>query len=159
MIVDLCKGMLGPWIALKIAPDQPVIALLAGILTILGHSFTCLAGFRGGKGVLTSMGVFLTLSPVASLLAFSVWVLVTFTSGFVSLGSILACITLALLLLSGFLQWPVIGPWVGEVHPGLLATGVATAAFVVYKHKANMVRLWNGTENRFGKRGKKQVTV
>lgn len=158
VFVDLGKGMLAPFIALKMVdgnPEQAWIPLVAGLLAILGHSFTVFAGFRGGKGVLTAMGVFLTLSPVAALLAFSVWMLLTFTSGFVSLGSIGGCSTLGVLLTYGFL---VPSGIIGEVHPGLLATGWAVALFVIVKHKANIKRLLNGTENGFRSRKKEGTT-
>ncbi len=152
VFVDLGKGMLAPFVAIQMTkgnPDQAWIPLLAGLLAIVGHSFTVFAGFRGGKGVLTAMGVFCTLSPVAALLSFSVWILLTFTSGFVSLGSIGGCSTLGILLSYGFFAKT---SFIGEVHPGLLATGWAVAIFVIVKHKANIKRLLNGTENGFRKK-------
>lgn len=147
--VDLGKGMLAPYIALQMVkgnPSEAWIPLVAGLLAIIGHSFTVLAGFRGGKGVLTAMGVFSTLSPVAALLSFSVWIALTFSTGFVSLGSIGGCATLGVLLTYGFFQPE---SFIGSVHPGLLATGWAVAVFVIVKHKANIKRLLNGTENGF----------
>lgn len=148
--------MLAPYIALRMTagnPDQAWIPLVAGLLAIIGHSFTVFAGFRGGKGVLTAMGVFSTLSPVAALLSFSVWMALTFSTGFVSLGSIGGCTTLGILLSYGFL---VPTSFIGEVHPGLLATGWAVAIFVIVKHKANIKRLLNGTENGFRSKKKEE---
>lgn len=156
VLIDLCKGMLAPYVAMKLAdPGQTWLPLVAGLLAIVGHSFTCLAGFRGGKGVLTAMGVFSTLSPVAALLSFSVWMALTFSTGFVSLGSIGGCSMLGILLTCGFFQVPGVGAVIGPVHPGLLAIGWAVAAFVIIKHKANIKRLLNGTENGF--KNKKKV--
>jgi len=150
VIVDLCKGMLAPYIAMQMMePGQTWLPLLAGILAIVGHSFTCFAGFRGGKGVLTAMGVFSTLSPVSALLSFAVWIAATVSTGFVSLGSILGCLTLGILFSIGFF---VPGSFIGNIHMGLLITGWAVAIFVIVKHKANIRRLLNGTENGFKKR-------
>jgi len=149
VFVDLCKGMLAPYIAMRLAPEHAWLPLVAGLLAIVGHSFTCMAGFRGGKGVLTAMGVFSTLSPIAALLSFAVWILTTVSTGFVSLASILGCLTLVILLSFGYL---LPGSFVGNVNLGLLLTGTAVAVFVIVKHKANIKRLMNGTENGFKKR-------
>jgi glycerol-3-phosphate acyltransferase PlsY len=150
--------MLAPWIALQMAPDQYWVALVAGLLAIFGHSFTCLAGFRGGKGVLTAFGVFCTLNTNAALLSFATWITLTFVSGYVSLGSIGGCLVLAALLLAGFFNLPYIG-WIansqGPVHWSLLATGIAVAVFVIVKHISNIKRLLNGTENGFRKKAPK----
>jgi acyl phosphate:glycerol-3-phosphate acyltransferase len=150
--------MLAPYIALKMVdgnPDEAWIPLVAGLLAIIGHSFTVFAGFRGGKGVLTAMGVFCTLSTVAALLSFSVWAALTFSTGFVSLGSIGGCTTLGILLTYGFFNPD---SFIGPVHPGLLATGWAVAIFVIVKHKANIKRLLNGTENGFKKKKGQEKT-
>lgn len=151
VLVDLGKGMLAPWIAMQMAtPEQMYwLPLVAGFLAIFGHSFTCMAGFRGGKGVLTAMGVFSTLIPVVALMSFAVWIAVTVFSGYVSLASILGALTLGTMLSVGyFLDVPSLG----EVTTGLLVTGWVVAIFVVVKHKSNIIRLLNGTENGFKKK-------
>jgi len=161
VFVDLAKGFLAPMIALWMndasvaagGPDYSWLPLVAGLLAIVGHSFTCLAGFRGGKGVLTAMGVFLALAPVTALISFSVWTLLTVTTKYVSVGSIGACITLAIISTLGF--------WFPEHYPhdqislGVLIVAWSVAVFVIYKHRANMKRLMNGTENGFGSKRKK----
>ena len=134
-------------------PDYFWLPLVCGLLAILGHSFTCFAGFRGGKGVLTAFGVFLALAPVTALGAFAVWCILTFTTKYVSVGSIFACITLAGLATFGYAA-PDIYPH-DHVNEGILAIAWIVAVFVIYKHKANIKRLMNGTENGFGKKKKK----
>ena len=151
ILVDLGKGFLAPWLAGHIDGGAHTwLPFVAGMLAILGHSFTCFAGFRGGKGVLTAMGVFLALHPVLAITCFSFWVLLVATSKYVSVGSIGACSMLIVLSTIGFLepQWP----FPGHVHVGVLGLSWLVGIFVIVKHKANMVRLWNGTENGFGKK-------
>ncbi|MBP5247407.1 MAG: glycerol-3-phosphate 1-O-acyltransferase PlsY [Fibrobacter sp.] len=161
VIVDLLKGFFAPTIASLMneaskasgGPDYFWLPLVCGLLAILGHSFTCFAGFRGGKGVLTAFGVFLALAPVTALGAFAVWCLLTFTTKYVSVGSIFACITLAGLATFGYVA-PGIYPH-DHINEGILVIAWIVAVFVIYKHKANIKRLMNGTENGFGKKKKK----
>lgn len=159
--VDLLKGFLAPTIAIALneaskaagGPDYFWLPLVCGLLAVIGHSFTCLAGFRGGKGVLTAFGMFLALAPVTALLAFLVWTVLTLATKYVSVGSIFACIALAGLSLFGYLA-PDIYPH-DNINPGILVLAWIVALFVIYKHKANIRRLLNGTENGFGKKRKK----
>lgn len=109
-----------------------------GLLAILGHTFSPFLGFRGGKGIATSLGVLLGLSaPVAgaSLLAFLVVVLLT---RYVSLGSILAAIAQAALF------------WAWEHPLAYRLLGLFAALFVLFKHQGNIERLRNGTESKIG---------
>lgn len=161
VVVDLLKGFLAPTIAAALneaskasgGPDYYWLPLVCGLLAVIGHSFTCFAGFRGGKGVLTAFGMFLALAPVTALLAFLVWSVLTISTKYVSVGSIGACITLAGLSLFGFLA-PDIYPH-DRIHAGILVLAWTVAVFVIVKHKANIRRLLNGTENGFGKKRKK----
>lgn len=161
VFVDLAKGFLAPTLGMAMneaskasgGPDYFWLPLVCGLLAVIGHSFTCFAGFRGGKGVLTAFGMFLALAPVTALLAFAVWTVLTLATKYVSVGSIFACVALAALSLFGYLA-PDIYPH-DQIHGGILALAWAVAVFVIYKHKANIVRLLNGTENGFGKKRKK----
>ncbi len=147
IIVDLSKGFFAPYIALQLSPESgDWLPLVAGIIAILGHSFTCMAGFRGGKGVLTGLGVFLFLALSEALLAFAIWAVVVKMTRYVSLASIVACFALGSALTVHHLVWPAFGT------QSLMIAGWVVAAFVIFKHKSNIVRLMNGTENRFGKK-------
>ncbi|TVP55300.1 MAG: glycerol-3-phosphate acyltransferase, partial [Gemmatimonadales bacterium] len=90
LVVDLAKG----WAPVALFPlidgsAAPWLALLYGAATIIGHVYSFWVGFRGGKGVATSAGVFLALAPWALLAAFAVWLVAVVVSRMVSLGSIL----------------------------------------------------------------------
>lgn len=155
VLLDLSKGFLAPtiariWNEYSVAsggPDFTWLPLVAGILVIFGHSFTCFADFRGGKGVLTAFGVFLALVPMTALICFSVWLLLTFSTKYVSVGSIGACSMLALIPTFGFIfpHW-----YPDTISLGLLILCWAVAIFVIAKHRANIIRLIQGTENGFG---------
>jgi len=109
---------------------------------ILGHVFSFWVRFKGGKGIATSAGAFLALAPWGVLVALIAWLVVTFTTRIVSLGSLAAAVTLPVSLF--FLP-----------HKGgdaLLAFTVALALFVFWAHRSNIRRLLRGEENRFGKK-------
>ncbi len=158
---DLAKGFLAPTIAAAMnqasvasgGPDYAWLPLLSGVLAILGHSFTCFAGFRGGKGVLTAMGVFLAIAPVTALVSFAVWTILTVATKYVSVGSIGGCVTLAFISTLGFF-FPEHYPH-DQISLGVLIVAWLVAVFVIYKHRANVKRLMNGTENGFGSKRKK----
>ncbi len=114
---------------------------MAGLVgALLGHSFSCFTGFRGGKGVATATGGCLVLMPIATLIAAAVWAATFFTSRYVSLASILAAVAL-----------PVSVFFLGQPLPVLIFAGIA-GLFVIVRHRANVTRLLNGTENRFTKK-------
>jgi glycerol-3-phosphate acyltransferase PlsY len=112
---------------------------------ILGHSFSFWLGFKGGKGVATSLGVFFGLLPLPSLGAFLLWALIFKTTGYVSLASIIAAIALPSFgVVAQMLGW-------GCGWPAVCFAGLA-AVLVVVRHRANIQRLRAGTENRFQKK-------
>ena len=113
-------------------------ALCAGVAAILGHNYTCWLHFKGGKGIATSAGVLVALVPVPLLIILGVWISVFALSRYVSLASICASFVLP------FAAWAF-----GESRTIILVTA-ALAALAIYKHKANIQRLLNGTENRIG---------
>ncbi len=157
ILVDLSKGFFAVFIAqsLNLAEDGSQIyewlPITAGLLVIFGHSFTCMAGFRGGKGVLTTLGVFLALQPVLALTCFAFWGLLLAATKYVSVASIGACALLGVLATFGYFSenLPIY-----ELNIYVLVLSWLVSVFVIVKHKANMVRLWNGTENGFGKKRK-----
>jgi acyl phosphate:glycerol-3-phosphate acyltransferase len=118
-------------------------SLLFGGAAIVGHVFSFWVGFRGGKGVATSTGVFLGLAPFALLVALGVWLLAVGITRFVSLGSILAALVLPV----------AVGLTPHRGGPGALAFSVALAVFVIFAHRDNIRRLLQGSEGRIGASG------
>ena len=111
------------------------------VFALLGHSFSCWTRFKGGKGVATTAGGLLVLLPLPTLFAVIAWILTFFTSRYVSLASIVSA---AVLPLSAWLV-----PGVPRAF-AILATVVCS--FVILRHRANIARLLNGTENKFAKK-------
>ena len=123
--------------------DRTVMAILCGIAAIAGHVRPIYLKFgKGGKGVATAAGVFLALAPVQTLLALMIFAVVLLASGFVSLGSLTSAVMLPVLL----------GITVGVRSPVFVISSLV-ALFVFWTHRANIGRLRDGDEHRFGKRG------
>jgi glycerol-3-phosphate acyltransferase PlsY len=119
------------------------VGIACGVAAIIGHTRPVFLKFgRGGKGVATAAGVFLALAPMQTALTLLIFAVVLLTSGYVSLGSLISAAMLPVLL----------AVTVGVRSP-LLTISVFVAIFVFWTHRANIARLRNGEEHRFGKRG------
>lgn len=150
LLADACKGFLavvlvGDWLCACLYPAAGPQALewcriVAGLSAILGHNYTCWLHFKGGKGIATSAGVLVALVPAALLSLLAVWIVVFALSRYVSLASISAALVLPF------------AAWLTGKSTTLIAITAAMAALAIYKHKANIKRLLNGTENRIGPR-------
>lgn len=115
------------------------VAEVAGLIAaLLGHSFSCFTGFRGGKGVATGAGGFAVLFPPGVLIAAAVWALAAFLTRYVSLASLLAAVSLP--ITAFFLH-----------RSGILVGASALIAIIVIvRHRTNIARLVAGTENKIG---------
>jgi len=154
-LLDFLKGfapvLLWGWVATNCYGLQQeqvnLIKVLAGLLAILGHNYTCFLGFKGGKGVATSIGVvfgLLAYTLVAPLMLIAIWAVVFFISRYVSLASIVAACCLPLLVLAG--SW-YHGKFAdGSWNKPLAVFSVVVALLVVLRHRSNIKRLLNGTE-------------
>ena len=147
LLLDAAKGALAVWLARFIlSPDMGINwwVAAAAIIAVFGHCFPVWLGFRGGKGVATGVGVFLSLSPLALACAASVFLLVVWATRYVSLGSITAAAAfpLCVLLLKFF---------GGTKAPGapVMCAAIVCGALIIFMHRANIVRLLNGTESKF----------
>ena len=148
LALDAAKGALvalaARWL---LAPEFGINWWVAAacIAVVLGHVFPVWLKFRGGKGVATGLGVFLSLTPVAVALAALVFVAAVWTTRYVSLGSIAATATLPLF------AW-LLGSW-GDTHnverAPVMAVAVIGGALIILMHRANIGRLLRGTENRW----------
>jgi acyl phosphate:glycerol-3-phosphate acyltransferase len=126
--------------------SKGVPIILAGTAAILGHTFTPWLGFKGGKGVATAFGVFLVLATVTTLICAVIFSLIVLLTRYISLGSILAALTLPVGI---FIE---LRPF---HHDGknaivLFFIAVAIAIFITVKHRDNITRLLQGKENKFG---------
>jgi len=140
MVFDILKGTL-PVVAFSRLDGSGDWRweLAYGAAAIVGHVFSIYMGFRGGKGVATSAGVFLALAPIALGVGLLVWLVVIRQTRMVSAGSVSAAVTVGLLLLVP-----------GVTRQEIQLVGLAVVAFIVFAHRANIGRIMAGTEARFG---------
>ena len=134
-IADSLKGQAGVALGLVLA-GTPLAAVLGGLFAIIGHSFSIFLGFHGGKGVATSLGVLTMLMGDVTFIVFAVWFAIVYTTRYVSLGSVVA----------GFLT-PILAALYGYPMEYVLFTVIA-AILVIVRHRENIKRLMNGTENK-----------
>jgi acyl phosphate:glycerol-3-phosphate acyltransferase len=127
-----------------VMPDSPTeefLKITGGLFAIVGHNYTCFLKFKGGKGVATSAGVALALLPVALGVAFVVWILTLALTRYVSVASIAGAAVLP------FAAW-----WPGQSSRTMIIVATVIGVLAIYKHRSNIQRLMNGTENRVGKK-------
>ena len=141
-LFDIAKGAVPVLVFAPRVSDSQVFALGCGIVAILGHVFSVFVRFRGGKGVATAAGVMLGLTPLALGVAALTWLLIVALSGYVSLASIAAAAI-----------FPVAVYALERLErPEILWLDILVAAAIVWLHRANIRRLLDGTESRFGRR-------
>jgi glycerol-3-phosphate acyltransferase PlsY len=141
-LFDIAKGVAPVLLFAPRVSGSQLFALACGIAAILGHVFSVFVRFRGGKGVATAAGVMLALTPLALGVAALVWVILVALTGYVSLASIAAAAVFPAAVY--FLEYP--------ERPEILWLDVLVAAAIIWLHRANIRRLLNGTESRFGRR-------
>ncbi len=140
--LDALKGAAAAGWPVWFGGEHVVAMQLTGLVfALVGHSFSCWTRFKGGKGVATSAGGLCVLLPIPTLLGLVSWILVFQISRYVSLASIVAAVVLP----AAASFWP------GTPRPfAILATVIGV--FVILRHRANITRLRNGTENKFVKK-------
>ena len=136
LIIDVLKGFIPLYIASKFNLKYNDLVIL-GLVAILAHTFSCFISFKGGKGVATSLGVFLFLAPVITLILLVIFILVVYFTKYISLGSITAAFLLPIFT------------FFTHRDTYLFTLSVVIAIFVIYRHKTNISRLLSGTENKF----------
>lgn len=153
-VVDLGKGLLAAGVIASIRLDalpsgisvwqvETVVRLVAGIAAVVGHMFPVWAGFRGGKGVNTSAGVLFALTPITMWITLAVFIVVLFSSRYVSLASLSAAIAFPSAIA---IRRYVFG--IETLDPSLLIFGIVLATAIIVAHRANIRRLMAGTESR-----------
>ncbi len=121
--------------------------ILTALAAVLGHNYSPWVGFRGGKGIATSAGVFLALMPMGVALLALVWLLAFLVTRYVSVASIVAAAALPLITICGSWRHGLIAD--GTWNKPLLAFSVVISALAIWKHRSNIRRLREGTEHRF----------
>jgi len=139
LLLDAAKGTVAVGAA-RVMSDDVAVATGAGLAAIVGHIYPVWCGFRGGKGVAASAGVFAMLAPLATAIALFVFVATIAATRFISAGSI-----------AGALALPVAAA-VGNLPNPVVAGTLLAAVIVLVRHRDNVSRLMAGTERRIGLR-------
>ena len=141
LVGDVAKGYLAMSAARAIGPE-PWVASAGAVAAVAGNCWPVFLRFRGGKGVATGLGAFLALVPWAVAPAAGLWIVVTAISRYVSLASIVGCVSL-----------PVSAALLGYPRHAVIAAAL-TAAIIVWRHRQNIARLASGSEHRLGERAR-----
>ncbi len=142
LIIDILKGVVvvtllaGLFYRFDVHMNQEPYRILLGLLAICGHIWNPFLDFKGGKGVATTIGVLLALSPILFISSFIIWLAIFLTTNYVSLGSILFGISL-----------PIFALLYGKPFC-MIVFSVAICVTITYTHRDNMRRLIRGRENK-----------
>lgn len=142
MAIDIAKGAVPVVVAQALGAPAGVVMACA-LVAIIGHNWSVFLGFNGGKGVATTLGAVLALDWVVAAVVVLLWLLVVAISRYASLGSLIACCCIPLLM------W-----WRGDGTEAIIF-GVLAAALAILRHRANIVRLARGRELKFNQRADK----
>ena len=136
--LDVAKGVAGPLLGHWLAPNSEIGIAACGIAAVLGHTFSPFLGFKGGKGIATSLGAMLGLMPIVGLIIFAIWGVVLGLTRMISAASIAGCLALPVLALLFHAPAPYF----------VVAVLMSVVAFV--KHIPNIKRIRAGVEPRVG---------
>jgi len=145
LVLDALKGFLPVWLLPVLAaaysspPHPQFLKLVCACAAVAGHNWPVTLRFKGGKGVATSAGALLAVSPLAVGISAAAWVILVFATRIVSVGSIVAAISLS------------VCGWLFHAEEGLLIPVAFSllAMLGIWRHRANIGRLVRGKENRF----------
>lgn len=138
LLLDAVKGLAAVGIGRWLSGGDHLIETLCGLAAISGHNWPLYFGFRGGKGIATTIGVMLFLAPMPVVYAGIVAILTIALTRYVSLGSLL--LTAILPILIWFMGYPIEVFWLS----------ILLFAFAVFRHRTNIVKLVKGQENKIG---------
>ncbi|MFN3590027.1 MAG: glycerol-3-phosphate 1-O-acyltransferase PlsY [Spirosomataceae bacterium] len=141
LVFDILKGIVPVLIARTLEASIEV-QLATAFFTIIGHLLPVFAHFRGGKGIATSLGVIVAVYPFGAMASLFTFIILVYTTRYVSLGSLVGAAVFSVMV--GILQ---------PMHTQeLLIFGLSVWLLLVFTHRQNIVRLWHGTENKFGEK-------
>ena len=145
LIGDYLKGTLAVlrsiFLAKKMGSDPDLAKYISALAVVCGHNWSIFMRFRGGKGVATSYGAMLAISPLMTLASMIFYIIILLVTRYVSIASMLGvCLFPILMLMTKDMS----GVWVG----------ILLSVSVVYKHRENIRKLLSGTENRFGSKAR-----
>lgn len=124
--------------------DFTLVQIIAGLAAMVGHIWTVFAGFKGGKGIATGLGMLIVLTTTDLLIGLGVFIIIVSISRYVSLGSIIATSSIPIAM---FIRENVFSANITGYHT-LLPFLILVALLALFTHRANIRRLFNGTEHK-----------
>lgn len=156
VVGDALKAFVAVWAAALIAkllgvshPDTLVLKYLAVTFVVIGHDFPLFFGFRGGKGIVTSVAIIFALDWRLGIMVLGTGVFCIVLTRFVSLGSIVGCLIFPLFCVAMYMN----APWSYEA--AVIIPAAFLGALGVWRHKGNIKKLMSGTERKIGEKSKK----
>jgi glycerol-3-phosphate acyltransferase PlsY len=148
-VFDFLKGTVAVTLSILIVSrvrpafhETELVGIIAGVLCVIGHSYPVWLGFKGGKGVATSVGVLFGLMPVAALIVMFVWLITFLVTKYVSVASIVAAIALPAAVFAMVYVRKTNGMT-------LVYFSVCLTVLIIWRHRSNLSRLMKGTEQSF----------
>ncbi|WP_438445589.1 glycerol-3-phosphate 1-O-acyltransferase PlsY [Gorillibacterium sp. sgz5001074] len=138
LLLDVAKGIVAVWLPVWFGQDGSWPQVLCGIAVIVGHNWPVFFGFKGGKGIASTIGVMSTLAFLPALLAGIVAIVVIALTRYVSLGSLLFTFLMPILIL------------VMDRPAPILLVSILIAVFAFVRHRSNIAKLLKGQENKLG---------
>lgn len=142
LLLDVTKGIIAVVISRLFGLDPWAVAL-SGLLAIIGHNWPVFYGFRGGKGVATTIGMFAILNFIPALYAGIVAILLIVFTRYVSLGSLIFIIST-----------PILTYYIGHYPHSYTYIGLIVTLLSIFRHRTNISRLIHGKENKIGQKAK-----
>ena len=154
-VVIISRLFYGPLPFENVSPfdDFTLVQIIAGMSAVIGHIWTVFAEFKGGKGIATALGMLLTLITIDMLIAVGIFTLVVLISRYVSLGSIIAAISVPSTLFIRENLFHVDIPGYSTLFPFIIGVTV----LVIFTHRKNLVRIFNGNESKISFRKKTKI--
>jgi glycerol-3-phosphate acyltransferase PlsY len=155
--IDISKGLIVVLLVSKIFfvnlpfenltpfDDITVVKIIAGVSAVIGHTFSVFVNFKGGKGINTALGMLISLAPIDASISLGFFVVILLSSGYVSLGSIVASILFPLVM---FIRENIFKVDINGYNT-LIFFSIAISILLIYNHRHNIKRLLYGKENRF----------
>ena len=163
ILLDACKGAIAVIVVARFYLDRfpfpnatpfddiTLIQIICGVAAVIGHIWTVFAGFRGGKGIATALGVLITIITLDMIVALGVFVIVVTFSRYISLGSLMAAVSVPLILI---VRENIFNIDIPGYHT-ILPFSIVLALLVIFTHRANVERLLSGTEKKISLAKKK----
>jgi acyl phosphate:glycerol-3-phosphate acyltransferase len=149
LILDMAKGVAAVYLALWLTAN-PTVAMLSGLAAVIGHNWPVWFGFRGGRGIATSIGVILAFNPTAFGVLLLIGIIIILITRYVSLASITGAALFPPTL------WFFRNAAAIETGTGVILVSIFIAALAIERHKGNIERLRKGTESKIGEKVKFQ---